>query len=343
MKAVRVHEYGKPPRIDDIPDPSLEGPLDVLIAVDAAGVCRTDLHIVEGQWAKKSGVELPYVIGHENAGTVIEVGPAVSTVTAGDKVILHPLVTCGLCRACRGGDDVHCANSRFPGIDSDGGMAELLRTSVRSVVKLDEGLAPADVAALADAGLTAYHAVRKAVPLLSPGGNAVLIGAGGLGHIGLQTLLAITATEITVVDRSAEALEKARVLGAHHTVLAEGDHIAEVMDITRGAGGRVVFDFVGEHGTEAEGVAMTSDAGSYYVIGYGGHLNVPTIDIISREISIVGNLVGSYNDLDELMTLTAQGKVRLSTKTYQRSEALAAFDDLDSGRIPGARAILIAD
>ena len=343
MKAVRVHEYGKPPTIDDIPEPTISGPLDVLVSVDAAGVCRTDLHIIEGQWAEKSGVELPYVIGHENAGTVAAVGQAVTTVAVGDKVILHPLVTCGLCRACRAGDDVHCANSRFPGIDSDGGMAELLLTSARSVVKLAEGLRPADVAALADAGLTAYHAVRKAVPLLYPGTHAVLIGAGGLGHIGLQTALALTAAEITVVDRSADVLERAGALGAHHTVLAAGGQVEQVMELTGGAGAHVVFDFVGEHGTEAEGVAMTRDAGAYYVIGYGGHVDVPTIDIISREISVVGNLVGSYNDLDELMVLTAQGKVRLSTRTYPRSAALTALDDLDGGRIPGGRAILTAD
>jgi NAD+-dependent secondary alcohol dehydrogenase Adh1 len=341
MKAVRVHEYNKSPRLDDIPEPRIEGPLDVLVAVDAAGVCRTDLHIIEGQWAEKTGVNLPYVIGHENAGTVVEVGGAVDTVAAGDKVILHPVVSCGLCRACRAGDDVHCAASRFPGIDSDGGMAELLRTSVRSVVKLDEGLAPADVAALADAGLTAYHAVRKAVPLLYAGTHAVVIGAGGLGHIGLQTLLAITPAEVTVVDRSADALEKAAGLGAHHTVAADGDQVAQVQEITDGA--HVVFDFVGENGTEADGVAMTRNAGSYYVIGYGGHVDVPTIDVIFREISVVGNLVGSYNDLVELMTLAAQGKVRLSTRTYPRSDAIAALDDLDGGRIPGGRAILISD
>ena len=114
MKAVRVHEYGKPPTIDDIPEPTLQGPLDVLVKVDAAGVCRTDLHIIEGQWAEKSGVALPYVIGHENAGTVVEVGAAVGSVAVGDKVILHPLVTCGLCRACRAGDDVHCAARSSP-------------------------------------------------------------------------------------------------------------------------------------------------------------------------------------------------------------------------------------
>lgn len=341
MKAVRVHAYGEKPAVESIPDPAVRDPLDVLVEINAAGVCRTDLHIIEGQWADKSGVALPYVIGHENAGTVREVGPAVSNVRPGDKVILHPLVTCGLCRACRSGDDVHCENSQFPGIDTDGGMAELLRTNARSVVKLDDGLAPADVAALADAGLTAYHAVRKAVPLLYPGAHVVMIGAGGLGHIGLQSLLALTPAEITVVDRSAEALRLAEELGAHHTVNADGKHTDTVRDITGGKGAHVVLDFVGENGTEAEGVAMTRDAGSYFVIGYGGRVDVPTIDVVSREINVIGNLVGSYNDLDELMTLTAQGKVSLRTRTYPLDGALDALADLDAGRIPGGRAILV--
>ena len=343
MKAVRVHQYDQPPTIDDVPEPTITGPLDVIIKVDAAGVCRTDLHIIEGQWAEKSGVELPYTIGHENAGTVVSLGAGVSNVAIGDKVILHPLVTCGFCRACRAGDDVHCENAKFPGISSDGGMAELMLTGARSVVKLDPSLHPADVAALADAGLTAYHAVRKAVPLLYPGTHAVMIGAGGLGHIGLQTLLAITAAEITVVDRSPDALAKAAALGAHHTILADGSHLDAVSELTGGKGAHVVFDFVGEHGTEAEGVSMTREAGSYYVIGYGGSVDVPTIDIISREISIVGNLVGSYNDLDELMKLTAQGKVKLATKKYALADALTALDDLDNGKVPGGRAILVSD
>lgn len=102
----------------------------------------------------------------------------------------------------------------------------------------------------------------------------------------------------------------------------------------------MVLDFVGESGTEAEGVAMTRDAGSYFVIGYGGALSVPTIDIISREINVIGNLVGTYNDLEELMTLTARGQVSLRTKTYPLASALDALDDLDNGRIPGGRAIL---
>jgi NAD+-dependent secondary alcohol dehydrogenase Adh1 len=343
VKAVRVHEYGKPPSLDDVDEPKVEGPLDVLVRIDAAGVCRTDLHIIEGQWAEKSGVELPYTIGHENAGTVVAVGAAVSNVSVDDTVILHPLVTCGLCRACRAGDDVHCANNSFPGISVDGGMAEYLRTSVRSVVKLDSELRPADVAALADAGLTAYHAVRKAQPLIYPGVRVVMIGAGGLGHIGLQCLLAMTPAEVIVVDRSADVLERAEKLGAHYTVLADGNQVETVQELTEGTGAEVILDFVGEHGTESDGIAMTRDAGSYFVIGYGGAVNVPTIEFVSREINVIGNLVGSYNDLDELMTLTAQGKVRLATKKYELSDALTALDDLDGGRIPGGRAILVPD
>ncbi|WP_436520170.1 NAD(P)-dependent alcohol dehydrogenase [Actinoplanes sp. HUAS TT8] len=331
MKAVRVHAYGKRPTIDEVPEPAVTGPFDVLVEIGAAGLCRTDLHIVEGQWAEKSGVSLPYTIGHENAGWVREVGSAVTNVAAGDAVILHPLATCGLCRACRGGDDVHCDNSRFPGIDGDGGLAELLLTNARAVVKLAPGLEPRAVAALADAGLTAYHAVRKAVPLLHPGTTCVVIGAGGLGHIGIQCLLAMTATRVVVVDPSARARELARELGAHEVT-------APTDDLTDTA--HVVLDFVGEQGAEAAGLAMTRRAGSYFVIGYGGSVNIPTIDLISTERNIVGNLVGSYLDLEELMTLAAQGSVTLHTREYPLGAINEAMDDLEAGRLAG-RGILV--
>lgn len=339
MRAVRVHTYGKPPTLDEIAEPVVEGPHDVIVEIGGAGLCRTDLHIIEGQWAEKSGVELPYVIGHENAGWVREIGSAVSNVAVGDAVICHPLATCGLCLACRSGDDVHCEASAFPGISTDGGMAELLATNARSVVKLPTGLEPADVAALADAGLTAYHAVRKAVPLLRPGTHVVSIGAGGLGHIGVQCLVAMTAAEVTVVDRSEEALELAGQLGAHHLVRAGGGQVAEVLEVT-GGGAQVAIDFVGENGTEADGIAMLRRAGSYFVVGYGGHVEVPTIDVISAEINVIGNLVGSYVDLVELMALAAAGRVRLHTRRYQLDDYATAIADLEAGRVRG-RAILV--
>ena len=342
MNAARLHAYHDALKLEQVDEPKATGPLDVVVRIGAAGLCRTDLHIQEGQWAENSGVQLPYTPGHENAGWIHEVGPAVSNVEVGDTVIVHPYITCGLCRPCRAGDDMHCVNGSFPGIDRDGGFADLLLTSARSVVKLDPSLQPKDIAALADAGLTAIHAVKKAIPVLGSGTRAVVIGAGGLGHIGIQCLKALTATEIVVVDPSEPALELARELGADHTVRVEagGSHVDAVKELTDGAGAEAIIDFVGEKGAIEDGIAMVQDGGFYYVIGYGENVNVPTIDIISREISFIGNLVGTYVDLQELMTLTAQGKVALHTTTYPLDAINDAMADLDAGRLQG-RGILV--
>ena len=258
MKAVRLHAFHTQPVIDEVPEPTIGGPLDVIVKIGGAGVCRTDLHIIEGQWDAAMGTPLPYILGHENAGWVHEIGSAVTNVAVGDTVILHPTPTCGLCRACRAGDDMHCINNSFPGLSRDGGMAEYLLTSARACVKLDPATRPQDVAALADAGITAYHAVRKAIPLLYPGTTAVVIGAGGLGHIGIQCLAALTATRIIVVDRNPDALKLAEQLGAHHTVVADGGQVAAVQELTGGPGAQVVLDFVAEQGAEADGWAMTA-------------------------------------------------------------------------------------
>ncbi|OXM45962.1 NAD(P)-dependent alcohol dehydrogenase [Amycolatopsis alba] len=339
MKAVRLHAYHRRPVVEEVPEPRATGPFDVVVKIGGAGVCRTDLHIIEEQWAEKSGVTLPYTIGHENAGWVHEVGSAVSSVEVGDTVILHPTPTCGLCRACRAGDDMHCSDGTFPGITTDGGMAEYLLTSARACIKLDPETRPEDVAALADAGITAYHAVRKAVPLLPPGTVCVVNGAGGLGHIGIQSLRALTATTVVVIDRNPEALDLAAMLGADHTVLADGKHVEAVLDLTGGDGAEVVLDFVAEQGAQQDTFAMTRRAGSQFVIGYGGKLEIPAIDLISTERNVIGNLVGTYNDLAELMVLAQTGRVTLHTRKYPLDAALDALADLGHGRVRG-RAIL---
>jgi NAD+-dependent secondary alcohol dehydrogenase Adh1 len=341
MKAVRLHDYRQEPVVGDVPEPTVSGPLDVVVKIGGAGLCRTDLHIIEGQWAEAMSPTLPYTLGHENAGWVHEVGSAVTNVHVGDTVILHPSPTCGGCRACRAGDDMHCIDSYFPGLsDNDGGMAEYLLTSARACVKLDPQTRPQDVAALADAGITAYHAVRKAIPLLYPGTTCVVIGAGGLGHIGIQCLAALTAAEIIVVDRNPDALKLAEQLGAGQTVVADGNHVQAVQDLTGGQGAQLVLDFVAEQGAEQDGFAMTARAGSYYVIGYGGQVQIPTLDIISTERNIIGNIVGTYNELAELMALAQAGKVTLHTRTYPLDAAAEAVADLDAGRVRG-RAILV--
>jgi NAD+-dependent secondary alcohol dehydrogenase Adh1 len=341
MRAVRLHSYHEDPSIDDIPEPEPTGPLDVIVRIGGAGVCRTDLHIIEGQWESRQHPRLPYVLGHENAGWVHRVGEGVTNVAVGDTVILHPQPSCGLCLACRAGRDMQCINGIFPGLDGhDGGMAEYMRTTARGCVKLDPDTTPADVAALADAGITAYHAVRKALPLLYPGTTAVVQGAGGLGHIGIQCLAALSAARIVVVDRSPEALALAEKIGATDTVVADGNQVEAVLDLTGGAGADVVFDYVAEQGAEMDGWNMTAPAGSYYVIGYGGELRIPTLDIISTERNVVGNIVGTYTDLAELMVLAQAGKVILHTQKYPLDRAVDALHDLDAGKVRG-RAILV--
>ncbi|MEA2171118.1 MAG: NAD+-dependent secondary alcohol dehydrogenase Adh1, partial [Solirubrobacteraceae bacterium] len=183
---------------------------------------------------------------------------------------------------------------------------------------------------------------KKAASVLYPGSRAVVIGAGGLGHIGIQVLKALTPAEIIVVDPSEKARALAGEIGADTTVAADGKQVDTVLEMTNGLGAEASIDFVGEKGAIEDGVAMLRQAGSYYVIGYGENINVPTIDIISREINFIGNLVGSYNDLDELMTLTAQGKVTLHTSGYPLDAVNDAMADLDQGRLQG-RGILVAD
>jgi NAD+-dependent secondary alcohol dehydrogenase Adh1 len=167
-----------------------------------------------------------------------------------------------------------------------------------------------------------------------------MIGAGGLGHIGIQVLEALSPADLIVVDRNPDALKLAQEIGADFTVVADGTEVQQVVDLTGGHGAEVVIDFVGEGGSTAKGLAMTRRAGDYHVVGYGENIDVPTIDIISTERNIIGNLVGSYNDLVELMALAARGKVTLHTAKYALDDFQRAIDDLDAGKVRG-RAILI--
>jgi len=147
MKAVQLSKQGGSPSLDDVSEPTITGPWDVIVRIGGAGLCRTDIHITDGQMA----LPLPLILGHENAGWVSEVGSAVFNVAVGDAVVMHPIMSCGFCRACRAGVDMLCSNYKFPGLTASGGMAEFLKTSARAVVPLPAGIAPADIAAHADA------------------------------------------------------------------------------------------------------------------------------------------------------------------------------------------------
>ena len=344
MRAARLHAYDEPLRLEDVPEPRVTEPFDVIVRIGGAGLCRTDLHFIEGMWAEQAGVQLdlPFILGHENAGWVEEVGAGVEHVQPGDAVICHVQMTCGVCPACRRGDDMHCAQGVFPGIAAPGGFAELLKTNARTLVPLPDGVEPADVAAHADAGLTAIHAVKKAAATLTAGQRCVLIGIGGLGHIGLQCMKAMSPATVIAVDTRPETLELAAEWGADHTVLADGGQAEAVQELTDGHGAEAVIDFVGEFGTIEYGKQLVRRHGTYYVVGYGDEIRIPAIQVIFNEISFVGNLVGTYLDLVELIELHTQGKVTLRTQTYSLEAINDAIADLDAGRIHG-RAILVPE
>src|SRR5580692_1118306 len=346
MKAAVLHQYDTSLTnqefvvLEEVEEPKLARSTDVIVRIGGAGVCRTDLHVIEGIWRQKVDVKLPYVMGHENAGWVEEVGKGVEGFKKGDAVICHPLISNCHALAARRGQDMHADGSEFPGIDTNGGYAELLRTGESSLIKLPQTLAPKDVAPHADAGLTAYHVAKKASRHLLPGQNVIVIGVGGLGHIGIQVLKALCSADIIALDRSDMALTLAKECGAHHTVKADENQLEAVRKLTDGRGAEAVIDFVGEGNSIENGLAMTRRNGAYYIVGYGGEIRISALDMITTERRIIGNLVGNYAELVELMELANRGKVNLATRQYRLNEANRALHDLNNGRVKG-RAVLI--
>ncbi|MEZ5932147.1 MAG: NAD(P)-dependent alcohol dehydrogenase [Alphaproteobacteria bacterium] len=346
MKAARLYDYDEKMnvelKLEEVSAPTVNAPDEVIVKVGAAGLCRTDLHIIEGVWRDVMDPEgglLPYIMGHENAGWVEDVGSGVTSVKPGDAVICHPLRSCGICLNCRHGEDMYCENGLFPGLGLDGGFAEYFKTNERALIKLSPNVMPVDVAPMADAGITAYRAAKRAAKLLYPGTYCVLIGIGGLGHIALQCLHELCGTRTIAVDRSPHARELAKKYGAHH-VLDGGDNIVEEIQELTGGGAHVVIDFVGELGVENIAWKMLRQGGQYFIVGYGGRIEVPTVHMIINEIQIGGSLVGNYRELVELMELNAEGRVEMHKSTYALGEINRAIEDFKAANIAG-RAVIV--
>jgi D-arabinose 1-dehydrogenase-like Zn-dependent alcohol dehydrogenase len=344
MQAARLHEYTEEMEhalsVDDIDRPEITRSDGVIVEVEGAGWCQTDNHIVEGMWTDYVEQTLPMTLGHENAGEVVETGEEVTLVEEGDKVICHPVMTCGKCRPCRLGEDMYCENLDFPGLTTDGGFAEELLTSERSVIKLPDGVDTTDIAPHADAGITAYHAVKKATRELNPGDHAVVIGVGGLGHIGLQCLNAMSATTITAIDIKEEARDLAEELGAHNTVDPSSEDVADVIaSITDETGARQVIDFVGRDETTALAPDIVAAGGDHHIVGYGGHIHEPSQSLVNGEFAYRGTLVGRYAELQELVALVDRGDVELRTSRYDLSDINTVAERLEHGEIEG-RAVI---
>ncbi|MCS7095124.1 MAG: NAD(P)-dependent alcohol dehydrogenase [Thaumarchaeota archaeon] len=338
MKAARLFEYHKPLKVVEADYPKITRPDQVIVRIKGAGVCHTDLHIQEGMWHEKTNVRLPYTPGHENAGTIEEVGEGVEGFKKNDPVILHPAVTDGTCRACRAGEDMHCENLGFPGLDRDGGFAEFVVTSVRSLVRAD-GLDLTEIAPLADAGLTAIRAVKKAATNSYPGAFIGVVGVGGLGHIAIQLLRHMSNASIIAVDIVESKLKLAEQFGAHYVVDAKKDAVKSILEITKGKGVNAIIDFVGTQATHDTCYKSLRKGGKFVIVGYGGMINARSIDMIASELTVEGSLVGNYLELADLVELARQGKVRVVTNKYPLDRVNEVLESLKGGGLMG-RAVL---
>lgn len=344
MHAARLHEYtddmSEGLTVEDVDRPTIERSDGVLVEVEGAGWCQTDNHIIEGMWTEYVDQDLPMTLGHENAGRVVETAEEVDVVSEGDPVICHPVQTCGTCRPCRLGETMYCENQSFNGLTTDGGFADYLLTSERSVIPLPDGVDPIDIAPHADAGITAYHAAKKAVDELNPGDHTVVIGVGGLGHIGVQCLDAMSAAKITAVDLKDSALELAEQLGVDHTVNPGDEDVRAFVDsVTDGTGATQVLDFVGADVTTEYAPDITAAGGDHHIIGYGGHIHEPAQALVNGEFSFVGNIVGRFSELQELVALVEQGDVELHTSRYDLEDVNTVAEKLEHGEIEG-RAVI---
>jgi NAD+-dependent secondary alcohol dehydrogenase Adh1 len=311
----------------------------VIVKVAAAGVCATDLHAQDGDMVD-AGVTLPRVLGHENAGYVEAVGDLVETVSVGDPVLVFPPHSCGLCVPCRRGIDMHCERHGFTGLTMDGGFAEYVRVGERSLVPLGPGIDPVAVAPHSDAGITAYHAVKRMAPRLAPGSTAVIIGCGGVGHIAVQLVRELGSSKVVVVDTDERRRKLAGELGADE-VLEGGDQVVDqVREATDGRGAEVVLDFVGSDATHAAGIEMlVFRGGTYAIVGFGGVVTAPSGMLVGQEKAVVANLVGTWTDLWELMQLHAAGGIELRTETHSLDDVNDVMAKLREGEVTG-RAVL---
>ncbi|MFD8303747.1 NAD(P)-dependent alcohol dehydrogenase [Streptomyces sp. NPDC059690] len=344
MKAVQYRRVGHAPEVVEVPVPE-PGPGQVLLKVTAAGLCHSDLAVM-GWPEEQFPYPLPMTLGHEGVGTVAAVGSGVTAVAEGDDVAVYGPWGCGHCHNCAQGKENCCPRAAGlgilpPGLGSPGALAEyMLVDSPRHLVPLN-GLDPVQAAPLTDAGLTPYHAIRKSMPKLVPGSTAVVIGVGGLGHLAVQLLRALTPARVVALDVSKEKLELARTVGAHETLLSDGAAAARVRELTGGTGADVVLDFVGAEATLAVAAASVAVAGDVTIVGIGGGtLAVGFGGGLPFEVSASFPYWGSRPELMEVVELARQGLVSSHVETFTLDEAPTAYARLHAGDINGRAVVL---
>lgn len=343
MKALQYRTIGAAPEVVTVPDPE-PGPGQVLLRVTAAGVCHSDIAVMS--WpAENFPYELPLTLGHEGVGTVAALGAGVTGLSEGDPVAVYGPWGCGTCAKCAQGKENYCLRAdtlgiRPPGLGSPGAIAEyLLVDDPRHLVPLD-GLDPVAAVPLTDAGLTPYHAIKRSLPKLVPGSTAVVIGTGGLGHVAIQLLRALTPARVVALDISADKLRLARQVGAHEAVLSDTNAADAVRALTGGLGAEAVFDFVGAEPTVRTAGAVAAVEADVTIVGIGGAALPVGFGTMPFEVSVTAPYWGSRGELVEVLALARSGALSVHTETYSLDEAPHAYERLHAGKIDGRAVIL---
>lgn len=341
MRALRLVEWAARPVLVEVDVPVPVGP-QVLVRVEAAGLCQSDLHVVDAP-AGALPYEAPFTLGHEIAGTVAAAGDDVDPAVLGTAVVVHGVWGCGTCRNCRRGRESYCLElADGPvggGLGRDGGLADyVLVPDVRHLVPT-EGLAATAAAPLTDAGLTAQHAVRRH-RAQAEGGTTVLIGVGGLGHLALQMLRALPDTAVVAAEPRAAARDLALRLGAHVAVADVADVAAELPALGRGPGADLVLDFVGSPTTLAAAPDLLAPGGTVVVVGSGGGQVEVAKGRLANGWTVDAPFWGHRSDLVDVVALAQRGTVTAEVHTYPLADALTALDDLRAGRVQG-RAVVV--
>ncbi len=356
MKAARIVEPNKPLEVIELPSPKPTGN-EVIVKVKAAGVCHSDLHLWEGGYdlgdgnflkVTDRGVKYPITPGHEIVGTVSEIGDSVKGVSVGDQVLVYPWLGCGECPACKVGNENLCDTPRSIGLFQDGGYAENVKVPHFKYLAKISGIDLDGAASLACSGLTAYTAVKKA-NMNSPE-FLVIIGAGGLGLMGIQIAKAITKAKVICVDLDDNKLQTAKEMGADFVVnsnvigsvaTGSGNAAQKIISLSNNKGADSVIDFVNAPQTVKTGLAALRKRGNLVLVGlFGGSLELSLVTIPLKALTIQGAYTGNYNDMVELIDLAKKGVIKpVISQRYSLDQVNDALENLKQRKIIG-RAVI---
>jgi propanol-preferring alcohol dehydrogenase len=338
MDAVRLTAWESAPELREVPRP-VPAPGEVLVKVLGAGLCHSDLHLMH--WPSGTlPYELPFTLGHEVAGTVAALGEGAHGVDVGDTVLVYGPWGCGACERCAVGEEHLCRRAsalpgRGCGLGRDGGLAEYVTVpSPRLLVPIGD-LDPAEAAPLGDAALTPYHAIRRAMPLLRPGATAVVIGVGGLGHVAVQLLNALTPARIVAVDTRTEALELARRHGADGALPAAGLTARELRAETGRGGATLVIDCVGVDSTLALAAGTVAGGGHVAILGVGGGTFPMRFGAVPMETPVVFSNWGTRAELAEVVALARSRAIHIDVERIALADVVDAYARLHAGEVRG--------